>query len=93
MIKTPAGHSITFDDSEARRSVTIQDANGSTVVLDSTTGDVTIRAKRNLSLSATGTVSISSDADITVAAKNTVNLEAAAEATKITMTATSVDIT
>lgn len=93
MIKTPAGHSITFDDSEARRSVTIQDAKGNTVVLDSTTGDVTIRAKRNLSLSATGTVSITSDADITVAAKNTVNLEAAAEATKITMTATSVDIT
>lgn len=93
MIRTPAGHSITFDDSEAKRSVTIQDAKGSTVVLDSTTGDVTIRAKRNLSLTAGGSVSITSDADITVAAKNTVNLEAASEATKITMTGTSVDIT
>jgi phage protein D/phage baseplate assembly protein gpV len=93
MIKTPVGHSITFDDSEAKRSVTIQDVAGSTVVLDSTTGDVTVRARRNLSLGAGGTVSITSDTDITVAATNTVNLEAAAEATKITMTATSVDIT
>ncbi len=93
VIKTPAGHTITFDDSAETRSVTIQDAKGSKVVMNSLTGAVTVTSAGNLTISAKGDVSISADGDISLSAKKELHLEAATGSTKIAMTAASVDVT
>ncbi|MCX5357761.1 phage baseplate assembly protein V [Streptomyces sp. NBC_00124] len=93
VIRTPAGHAITFDDSAQSPSVTVQDAGGSRVVLDSTTGKVTVHSEGNLEIGATGAVSLSAGTDITLSAKGEIHLEAAAGTTKVAMTATSVDVT
>ncbi|HEY7104322.1 MAG TPA: phage baseplate assembly protein V [Mycobacteriales bacterium] len=93
VIKTPAGHAITFDDSPDSRSVTVQDARGSTVVLDSLTGKVTVHAAADLEIGATGAVSVSAGTDITLSANGEITLAAAAGATTVAMTATSVDVT
>ncbi|WP_406335890.1 phage baseplate assembly protein V [Streptomyces sp. NBC_00203] len=93
VIKTPAGHAITFDDSPESRSVTIEDTRGGSVVLDSLTGKVTVHAAGDLEITATGAVLMSAKTNITLSAKGEIHLEAAAGATKVAMTATSVDVT
>ncbi|WP_410791023.1 phage baseplate assembly protein V [Kribbella sp. C-35] len=93
VIRTPAGHIVTFDDSDDSRSVTIQDTKGSKVVLDSRDGAVTIASAGSLTISAKGNISISGDGNLTLSAKQELHLEAADGTTKIAMTAASVDVT
>ncbi|MGW2724056.1 phage baseplate assembly protein V [Streptomyces sp. NPDC001492] len=93
VLRTPAGHTITFDDSPQSRSLTVQDAGGSSVVLDSRTGKITVHSAGNLEIGATGAVSLSAGTNITLSAKGEIHLEAAAGTTKVAMTATSVDVT
>ena len=77
IIKSRAGHTITFDDTANAGRLVIQDKLGSTIALDATDGSITISA----------------EADLTIRANGTISLEAAGGATKITMDATQVDVT
>jgi uncharacterized protein involved in type VI secretion and phage assembly len=76
VIKSRAGHTITFDDTADIGKLVVEDGKGSTVTLNSLDGSITISAKANLALKAGGTIS----------------LEAMNGATKITMDATHVDV-
>lgn len=77
VIKSRAGHTITFDDTAELGKLVVEDGRGSTLTLNSVDGSITISATQNLTLKAGGTIS----------------LEAAQGATKITMDATHVDVT
>jgi hypothetical protein len=77
VIKSRAGHTITFDDTGDAGSLVIQDKLGSSISLDATDGSITISAK----------------GDLTISAGKTLTLEAAQGLTKITMNATKVDVT
>ncbi|MCX4759752.1 phage baseplate assembly protein V [Streptomyces sp. NBC_01275] len=77
VIKSRAGHSITFDDTLDTGELVIRDGSGSTITLDARTGAITIEA---------GT-------DLTIKAGGAISLEAAGGATKISMNATEVDVT
>jgi phage protein D/phage baseplate assembly protein gpV len=77
IIKSRAGHTITFDDSGDVGRLVIEDRQGSRIALDATDGSITISAKSDLTIKANGTIS----------------LEAAGGATKITMDATQVNVT
>jgi phage baseplate assembly protein V len=85
VIRTPAGHTIAFDDSSEAKSLTVRDAKGSKVVMDSATGAVSVTAAGDLTISATGS--------ITISAKDGLQLEAASGRTKLDMTSSGVDIT
>jgi phage baseplate assembly protein V len=85
VIRTPAGHTITFDDGSQSKSLTVRDAKGSQIVMNSTTGAVSVTASGDLTISATGSVTISAKGDL--------HLEAASGATKLDMTSSGVDIT
>jgi phage protein D/phage baseplate assembly protein gpV len=76
VIKSRAGHTITFDDTADVGKLVVEDGKGSTVTLNSLDGSITISAKQNLAIKAGGTIS----------------LEAANGATKLTMDATHVDV-
>ncbi len=69
VIKSRAGHAVTFDDTLDIGELVIQDKAGSSITLNARDGSITISAKGNLTL------------------------EAAGGATKISMTATQVDVT
>jgi phage protein D/phage baseplate assembly protein gpV len=58
VIKSRAGHMITFDDTAGRGQLLIEDGRGSSIVLDATNGSITINAKNNLTISAGGTVTL-----------------------------------
>lgn len=77
IIKSRAGHTITFDDTLDTGKVVITDQAGSSITLDSTDRSVTIEAKNELTINANGnvaiaaagpqaTVSIESPGDVTV---------------------------
>ncbi|MEU6885638.1 phage baseplate assembly protein V [Streptomyces viridosporus] len=77
VIRSRAGHTITFDDSKAGGELVIKDGgHGSTIKLDATDGSLTISAARDLKITAGGSIT----------------LAAAGGATKITITKSSVDI-
>jgi phage protein D/phage baseplate assembly protein gpV len=77
VIKSRAGHTITFDDTLNAGQLVIEDKLGSSITLNAQNGSITISAHGNLTIKANGTIS----------------LEAAAGATKITMDATQVNVT
>lgn len=77
VLRTSAGHTITFDDTGGAGSLVVEDAAGSRITLDSTTRSVTVIAATDLTLRATGKIT----------------LEAAGGATKLTMTGSGVDVT
>jgi phage protein D/phage baseplate assembly protein gpV len=77
VIKSRAGHSITFDDTLDLGKLVVEDKTGSSITLDATDGSITINARGNLTIKANGIIS----------------LEAAAGVTKITMDATQVNVT
>lgn len=77
VIKSRAGHTITFDDTLNVGALVISDKLGSSITLDAKDGSITISAKGNLTLKANGQIS----------------LEAAAGVTKLSMTATAVNVT
>jgi phage protein D/phage baseplate assembly protein gpV len=77
VIKSRAGHTITFDDTLNVGKLIIEDKLGSSITLNATDGSITISAKGNLTIQANGTIS----------------LEAVKGATKITMDATQVNVT
>ncbi len=77
LIKSRAGHVITFDDTAGAGKLTIEDSSGSSITLNAADGSITITAKGDLTLKATGQI----------------GLEAAGGATKITMTEQQVDVT
>ncbi|MFJ3902874.1 phage baseplate assembly protein V [Streptomyces sp. NPDC090025] len=77
VIRSRAGHTITFDDSEDGSSLVIEDGSGSRVSLRATDGSISVEA----------------GGDLTVKAGGTLTLEAAGGSTKITMTADKVDVT
>lgn len=54
VIKSRAGHTITFDDTEAAGKLVIADQAGSSITLDSLHGSITISANGNLTLEAAG---------------------------------------
>ena len=60
VIKSRAGHTITFDDSGAGGKLVIEDGGlGSTIVLDAADGSLTISAARDLTITAGGSVTVS----------------------------------
>jgi phage protein D/phage baseplate assembly protein gpV len=77
VIKSRAGHSITFDDTADTGKLTIADGSGSTITLDARDGSIVISAR----------------GDLTIKAGRQISLEAAAGATKISMTRTQVNVT
>ncbi|MCX4821039.1 phage baseplate assembly protein V [Streptomyces sp. NBC_01142] len=77
VIKSRAGHSITFDDTLDTGELVIRDMAGSAITLNARDGSITIEAGGNL----------------TIKAKGTISLEAAGGKTKISMDATQVDVT
>jgi phage baseplate assembly protein gpV len=77
IIKSQAGHAITFDNTDDLGKLVIEDKHGSSIVLDSTDGSITISARGDLKLTA----------------QKTITLEAAAGATKITIDGQQVNIT
>jgi phage protein D/phage baseplate assembly protein gpV len=77
MIKSRAGHTITFDDTPNMSKLVIEDKKGSSITLNAQDGSITISAQGNLTIKANGTIS----------------LEAANGATKITMDAAQVNVT
>ncbi|GAA0436017.1 type IV secretion protein Rhs [Acrocarpospora corrugata] len=76
VLKSKAGHTITFDDTPGVGKLTVKDAMGSSIEFDS----------------ATGAITISSLGDLTIKALGKLTLEAAAGTTKIEMTATEVNV-
>lgn len=77
VIKSRAGHSITFDDTLDMGELVIKDGKGSAITLDAKDGSITFDAQGNLTIRARGSIS----------------LEAAGGATRISMDATQVDVT
>jgi uncharacterized protein involved in type VI secretion and phage assembly len=59
-IKTPAGHSLTFDDSKGAETITIHHKSGAQVVLEAN-GGITITAKGNLAISADGDITMTAN--------------------------------
>jgi phage protein D/phage baseplate assembly protein gpV len=84
VIKSRAGHSITFDDSRSTEKLLIEDALGSAITLDARDGSITIDARGDLTIAANG--------DLTIAANGVVTLEAAGGTRKISMTPANVDV-
>jgi len=76
VIKSKAGHTITFDDTASAGKLVVEDGKGSSITLNAVDGSVTISATSNLTLKAGGTIS----------------LQAVNGATKITMDAAHVDV-
>jgi phage protein D len=58
VIRSRTGHTMVFDDSDGKSSITIADKDGSKVVLDTAGGKVLIEAKGNLTLKAGGKIEI-----------------------------------
>jgi phage baseplate assembly protein V len=78
VIRSRAGHTITFDDAKDGGQLVIQNDKGSSITLNAKDGSMTISAKGNLTIKAEG--------DITLEA-------AGAGGTKISMTSTEVNVT
>lgn len=76
VIRSRAGHTITFDDTADVGKLVVEDGKGSVITLDATDGSITISAKKDLTIRAGGNIS----------------LEAAGGSTKIAMDATHVDV-
>jgi uncharacterized protein involved in type VI secretion and phage assembly len=57
VIKSRAGHTITFDDTPGAGQLVIEDGAGSTITLDAD-GSVTISAKADLTITAGGTLTL-----------------------------------
>jgi phage baseplate assembly protein V len=77
VLRSKAGHTITFDDTQNAAKLTIEDKLGSTITLDASNGSLTIHAAQNLVLTSDGGI----------------RLEAFKGATKIAISETQVDIT
>jgi phage protein D len=77
IIKSHAGHAITFDNTDDEGKLVIETKHGSSIVLDATDGSITISARGDLKL----------------VAQKKITLEAAAGATKITIDDQQVNIT
>jgi phage protein D/phage baseplate assembly protein gpV len=77
VIKSRAGHTITFDDTTAAGKLVIEDRAGSTITMNSLDGSMRISAAGDLTISALGNLT----------------LEAAGGTTTITMDATQVNVT
>jgi phage protein D/phage baseplate assembly protein gpV len=77
VIRTKAGHTMTFDDTGGLGALTIEDGAGSSITLDSRDRSMTISAANDLTIKAAGQIS----------------LQAAGGTTAITMTAQNVDVT
>jgi phage protein D/phage baseplate assembly protein gpV len=58
VIKSRAGHTITFDDTLNVGKLVIKDALGSSITLDATDGSITIEAKRSLTLKANESIEL-----------------------------------
>jgi phage protein D/phage baseplate assembly protein gpV len=58
VIKSRAGHVITFDDTAGAGNLTIKDRSGSSIVLNAADGSITITAKGNLTITAGGTIGL-----------------------------------
>jgi uncharacterized protein involved in type VI secretion and phage assembly len=77
VIRSRAGHTITFDDTPAAAKLVIEDRSGSRITMDSLDGSVEISAA----------------GDLTISARKDLTLTAAGGTTTIAMTATAVDVT
>ena len=71
-IKTPFGHTITLDDTPATAGVTIAHVNGSQVSM-SVDGNVTVKAVKDLNLTATGNINLQA-ANVNVSVSGSVNI-------------------
>jgi len=58
VIGSRAGHTIVFDDDDGAGGITIADANGNTITLDSGSGAVTIQAVNNATIKAGGNLTL-----------------------------------
>lgn len=69
VIRTKAGHTLTFDDTNGSEKITIFDkSEKNSIVIDTTAGSITITAKDKLTLTA-NSIEIKADADVTVSGK------------------------
>ncbi|MEV3970141.1 phage baseplate assembly protein V [Streptomyces sp. NPDC050698] len=102
VIKSRAGHTITFDDDKAGGELVIEDGGrGSRITLNAADGSLTLSAAGDLNISAAGALNIDAAAalninaagDLKIAADGSVALAAARDATKVTVDETAVDIT
>ena len=59
VIQTRSGHTITFDDSDDKPSITIKDKSGNSIVLDAQQNSITITAQKDITLKATGDLKFS----------------------------------
>jgi phage protein D/phage baseplate assembly protein gpV len=66
LIQTKAGHLIKFDDTNGAEKITIQDKKGSTITMDSNTGEVKIHSAGDLTLDSSKKINIKSTGDITI---------------------------
>ena len=85
VLKSRAGHTITFDDTLDVGKLVIEDRLGSSITLNATDGSIAISAMGNLTISAVG--------NLTIKANGVISLEAAQGVTKIEMDATQVNVT
>jgi phage protein D/phage baseplate assembly protein gpV len=58
MIKSKAGHTIVFDDTEDVGRLVVKDGQGSSITLDAKDGSITISAKQDLTITANGTITL-----------------------------------
>jgi phage protein D/phage baseplate assembly protein gpV len=66
VIKSRAGHTITFDDTADTGQLVIKDKIGNSITLDATTNSITISSKGNLSLEANGSIDLKAPNGINV---------------------------
>ncbi|GAA4842611.1 VgrG-related protein [Saccharopolyspora rosea] len=66
LLRSRAGHTITFDDTLGTGALTIEDAAGSTITLDAQNGSITLSARTDLTIEADGTITLrASQVDVT----------------------------
>jgi phage protein D/phage baseplate assembly protein gpV len=70
VLRSRAGHTITFDDTARVGELIVEDGRGSSITLDATTGSVEINARGDLTIAAGGTVSIQAAHGATTIAMN-----------------------
>lgn len=94
VIKTRAGHTITFDDTRAAAAVTIESSTGSSITMGpdgsiaiSAAGDLTITAANDLTLKAGGNIGATAGVKVSASATDSVELGAGAPGAQVSLKA------
>ena len=94
VIKTRAGHTITFDDTRAAAAVTIESATGSSITMGpdgsiaiSAASDLTITAANDITLKAGGNIGATAGVKVSASATESVELGAGAPGAQVSLKA------